>query len=129
MAGWGFVTCSVCLIMTVLLLFFCSGAAALIYEILWSKYLSLLLGSTVQAQTVVLAAFMGGLALGNKIFGSRADRSVHPLVIYGYLEILIGIYAFAFDPLYRGGDWLFVATASGLLGYSTLFLSIKALLG
>ena len=40
--------------MAVLLLFFLSGATALIYEVLWSKHLALLLGSTVQAQTVVL---------------------------------------------------------------------------
>ena len=45
--------------MAVLLLFFLSGATALIYEVLWSKHLALLLGSTVQAQTVVLAVFMG----------------------------------------------------------------------
>ena len=64
--------------MNVLLLFFCSGATALVYEVLWSKYLSLLLGSTVQAQTVTLAAFMGGLALGNRLFGNRADGHRQP---------------------------------------------------
>jgi spermidine synthase len=124
------VVCSECALnMSVLILFFCSGAAALIYEIVWSKYLSLLLGSTVQAQTVVLAAFMGGLALGNRIFGNRADRCQQPLVLYGYLEIAIGIYAFAFDGLYRGADWIFVWSASGLLGQSGVLLAIKAVLG
>ena len=53
----------------ILFLFFCSGATALVYEVVWSKYLSLMLGSTVQAQTVVLAVFMGGLALGNRLIG------------------------------------------------------------
>ena len=65
--------------MIVLLLFFCSGATALVYEVLWSKHLSLMLGSTVQAQTVVLAVFMGGLALGNRLFGRRADAAANPL--------------------------------------------------
>ena len=73
--------------MIVLLLFFCSGATALVYEVLWSKYLALLFGSTIQAQTVVLAVFMGGLALGNKLFGGRADRSPRPLVVYGGIEM------------------------------------------
>jgi len=41
------------------LLFFVSGATALIYEVVWSKYLSQMFGSTIQAQTVVLAVFMG----------------------------------------------------------------------
>ena len=69
--------------MTVLLLFFCSGATALVYEVLWSKHLALLLGSTVQAQTVVLAVFMGGLALGNRRFGRHADAAANPLAFYG----------------------------------------------
>ena len=43
----------------ILSLFFCSGATALVYEVVWSKYLSQMLGSTIQAQTVVLAVFMG----------------------------------------------------------------------
>jgi len=44
----------------ILFLFFCSGATALIYEVVWSKYLSLMFGSTIYAQTVVLAVFMAG---------------------------------------------------------------------
>jgi spermidine synthase len=82
--------------MIVLLLFFCSGATALVYEVLWSKHLGLMLGSTVQAQTVVLATFMGGLALGNRLFGRRADAADRPLALYGRLEIAIGLYAFCF---------------------------------
>src|ERR1043166_1198403 len=94
--------------MLVLLLFFCSGATALVYEVLWSKYLSLLLGSTVQAQTVVLAVFMGGLALGNRVLGNRSDRLRAPLAVYGYLELAVGLYGFLFPALYRAGDWLYV---------------------
>ena len=63
----------------VLALFFCSGAAALVYEVVWSKFLGQMLGSTVQAQTVVLAVFMGGLALGNRLLGRRADALSRPL--------------------------------------------------
>src|SRR6185437_3500059 len=86
-------------VMPILLLFFFSGATALIYEVVWSKYLSLILGSTIQAQTVVLAAFMCGLALGNRLFGRWADRVRQPLVAYGCMEILIGLYALLFAYL------------------------------
>src|SRR5688572_18185176 len=79
----------------VTLLFFLSGATALIYEVIWSKYLGLMFGSTVHAQTVVLASFMGGLALGNWWLGSRADRLLQPLRMYGILECAIGIFAFS----------------------------------
>src|ERR1051326_4756819 len=100
--------------MLVLLLFFCSGATALVYEVIWSKYLALMLGSTVQAQTVVLAVFMGGLALGNKLFGSRADRAARPLAVYGGIELAIGLYAFFFHACYRWADLAFVRVGTGL---------------
>src|SRR5215217_7998136 len=93
--------------MLVLLLFFCSGATALVYEVLWSKYLTLMLGSTVQAQTVSLAVFMGGLAIGNWLFGQRAAALREPLRAYGILELIIGCYAFLFPRLFRVGDFLF----------------------
>src|SRR5262245_64555766 len=96
----------------VLGLFFTSGATALVYEVLWSKYLTLMFGSTIQAQTVVLAVFMGGLALGNRIFGKRADASASPLAIYGYLEVAIGLYAFFFSIIYSGIDGIFVSVGS-----------------
>ncbi|HKS36587.1 MAG TPA: fused MFS/spermidine synthase [Verrucomicrobiae bacterium] len=112
----------------VLLLFFCSGATALVYEVVWSKYLSLMFGSTIQAQTVVLAVFMGGLALGNRIVGSRADLLRHPLAAYGYLELAIGLYAFLFSWIYRLADWLFVAAGSRLLDHGSWLLLLKAVL-
>jgi predicted membrane-bound spermidine synthase len=78
----------------VLSLFFCSGATALIYEVVWSKYLAQMFGSTIQAQTVVLAVFMGGLALGNGLLGGHSDSLRQPLRAYGFDEVAIGIYAF-----------------------------------
>lgn len=114
--------------MRVLLLFFCSGATALVYEVLWSKYLSMLLGSTVQAQTLVLAVFMGGLALGNRIFGKRADLLTKPLTAYGWIEVVIGLYAFFFYAIYGLGDALFVGVGKNLLEHSTLLLMVKGLI-
>lgn len=114
--------------MTVLLLFFCSGATALIYEVLWSKHLALLLGSTVQAQTVVLAVFMGGLALGNRSFGRRADTAANPLALYGKLELAIGLYAFFFPLLHRVADHLFIRAGAPLLDRPTALLALKAAL-
>src|SRR5262245_56933966 len=107
------------------ILFFCSGATALIYEVIWAKYLSLIFGSTIQAQTVVLAVFMGGLALGNSVFGRRADLLQYPLVVYGYVEACIGLYAFFFDWLYRAADKVFIALGSSLLHQSMALLALK----
>ncbi len=110
----------------ILLLFFCSGATALVYEVVWTKYLSLMLGSTVQAQTVVLAVFMGGLALGNRIIGARSDLLQRPLAAYGYLETLIGIYAFFFSAIYGLADKMFASVGSRIYDHAAGMLLLKA---
>src|SRR6185436_14370768 len=112
----------------ILFLFFCSGATALIYEVLWSKYLSLMFGSTVHAQTVVLSVFMGGLALGNWVFGNRSKVLRHPLLAYGYIELCIAVYAFCFDWIYKVADALFVAVGQPLLERTFILLMVKAVL-
>src|ERR1700722_20392871 len=104
--------------MAILTLFFCSGATALIYEVIWSKYLMLLFGSTIQAQTVVLAVFMGGLAMGSKLLSRCADRAPKPLVIYGRIEIGIGLYALLFPALYKLADGFFASAGPRLLDHN-----------
>lgn len=73
--------------------FFFSGAAGLVYQVVWTRILTLVFGGTVYAVSTVLAAFMGGLALGSLAFGMWADRSKkNPLLTYAWLEFLIGLY-------------------------------------
>src|SRR5213592_2146545 len=79
---------------------FISGAAGLVYEIVWMRYLSLFLGHTSYAVVAVLVAFMGGLALGNAWLGARADRARRPLALYAWLEIGIAVYALLFPYYY-----------------------------
>ncbi|HIE25664.1 TPA: tetratricopeptide repeat protein [Candidatus Poribacteria bacterium] len=82
--------------LTILIIFFASGATGLIYEVIWTRMLILVFGSTVFAVTTVLTSFMAGLALGSFYFGRRADAQARPLRIYAYLEIGIGIFALIF---------------------------------
>lgn len=79
--------------------FFLSGGAGLVYEIVWSRHLQLLFGSTTEAVSVVLAVFMTGLGLGAHVLGRVVDRSPSPLRLYGLLEIGVGVYALLTDPL------------------------------
>jgi spermidine synthase len=74
----------------IVVLFFCSGAAALIYEVLWARQLGLVFGATTEAASAVLAAYMLGLALGAALGGRWADRAKNPLRLYGLLEAGIG---------------------------------------
>lgn len=84
----------------VLSTFFVSGIAGLIYQVVWTRYLALFLGHTSYAVIAVLAAFMGGLALGNAWLGSKVDRMARPLQFYAGLELGIGVFALLF-PLYH----------------------------
>lgn len=80
-------------------LFVLSGACGLAYEVVWSKYLGLVLGNSVLVHTAVLGTFMGGMAAGSLWLGRRSGKSTAPLKIYGYLELAIAGYALAFPLL------------------------------
>src|SRR5213594_3160317 len=74
-----------------LLCLFASGASGLIYEVAWVRSLELIFGATAFAVTTVLAAFMGGLALGSRLMGKATGRleRFHPLHVYAVIESLI----------------------------------------
>lgn len=72
-------------------LFFFSGSAGLIYQVVWSRLLYQIFGVTVYAVTTVVATFLLGLALGGLALGKVADRSPRPLRLYGWLEVGIGV--------------------------------------
>jgi spermidine synthase len=80
--------------------FFVSGAAGLIYQVVWTRYLSLFLGHTSYAVVAVLIAFMGGLAIGNAWLGAKVDSLQRPLLFYAMLEFGIGLYAAVFPRYY-----------------------------
>jgi len=88
------------------LCFTLSGAAGLIYEVLWMRMLGLVFGATTIAVSVVLAAFMGGLALGSAVGGKVAGRMARPLRTYAWIEIMIGLYALAVPIAFRALDRL-----------------------
>src|SRR5215212_7503565 len=69
-----------------ILLYAASGAAALVYEVTWTRQLTLQLGHTVAAASTVLAAFMGGLALGAWVAGRRTTSSLRT---YAILELAV----------------------------------------
>ena len=81
--------------------FFVSGVAGLLYQVVWTRYLALFLGHTSYAVVAVLAAFMGGLALGNAWLGTWVDRVRRPLLFYAGLELGIGVYALLFPRYYE----------------------------
>jgi predicted membrane-bound spermidine synthase len=89
--------------------FFVSGLAGLLYQVVWTRYLALFLGHTSYAVVAVLVAFMGGLAAGNALLGSKVDALRRPLFFYACLEAGIGLYAVLFPVYFEGVHLLFLS--------------------
>ncbi len=75
------------------LLFFLTGAAALVYQTVWARWLTRVLGSDAGGTAVVLATFMGGMALGAALFGPRVRRSARPVRLFAGIELALGLWA------------------------------------
>ena len=87
--------------------FFLSGAAGLVYEVIWTRMFGMVFGNTNFAVATVLATFMGGMALGAWFFGRLADRSQKPVFLYGLLELGVGAYAFLLPVLLRAAEGIY----------------------
>jgi spermidine synthase len=106
----------------VFLLFFLSGACGLVYEIVWSRVMTHVFGSTAIAVGTVLAAFMSGLAAGSWLLGRAADRSRNTVLLYAYLEIGVGLAAL-------GAHFLLVRIAPVYIAVYEMFGRSDAMLG
>ena len=81
-------------------IFIFSGFSGLIYESVWSHYLKLMLGHAAYAQTLVLAIFMGGMALGAWLASRYSRRWDNLLLAYAIAEGAIGLLGLTFHPLF-----------------------------
>lgn len=90
-----------------LLIFVMSGFAGLIYQSIWSHYLGLFLGHAAYAQSLVLALFMGGMALGATLVSRFGHRWGNLIRMYALAELVIGVFGLGFH-------WVFLS----LLGLS-----------
>ena len=97
----------------VYLLFFLSGAAALVYQLVWVRLLTLVFGGSHLAVTAVLSIFMAGLALGSYVIGRRVDRIARPLRLYGLLELGIAPAALLVAALVKFYPSIYATVAQG----------------
>ena len=73
------------------IVFFASGASALIFEMLWFRQAGLALGNSVWASSLVLSGFMGGLAMGNAAAARYGSRLGNPVRAYAVAEAAIAL--------------------------------------
>ena len=95
--------------------FILSGAAGLIYESIWTRYLGLFVGHGAYAQIIVLTIFLGGMSAGAFIVGRISSRLRDPLAAYAFVELAIGIIGLVFHEVF-----VFVTNAA----YDDLFPSL-----
>jgi spermidine synthase len=119
--------------LTLYLCFLLSGAAALVYEIVWQRMLTLVFGVSTLSVSAVVAAFLGGIALGARLNAARADRTPRPIRLYALIELgiaLAGLASLFFIPplmqafaaIYRATepDWL----TSNLIRFGLAFVAV-----
>jgi spermidine synthase len=114
--------------LAVFVLFFTSGFAGLVYEVLWMKELGLLFGNTAQAAATTLAAFFLGIAGGGLVFGRISKRSRNPLKLYALLEAGVTLTALLYFVLLDLYTVTYGMLFDGLHVHGNLFVAIKFLL-
>ena len=97
-----------------LVCFFVSGFAALLYQTAWTREFAFLFGTSELAVVAVLAAYMGGLALGAAVASRIVGRLTRPVLAYGLLELGIAVGALCVPVLIRAVQALYIALAGGL---------------
>jgi predicted membrane-bound spermidine synthase len=108
--------------------FVISGAAGLIYESIWSRYLGLFVGHSAYAQIIVLAIFLGGMSLGALAVARWSERLRNPLLAYALAELATGAVGVAFHSIYRWSTGLAYDSIFPALGGGESVLVVKWLL-
>ncbi|MBI5561268.1 MAG: fused MFS/spermidine synthase [Deltaproteobacteria bacterium] len=108
----------------IFLLFLGSGIAGLVYQVVWTKLLTLVFGVSLLAVSTVLTAFFGGLALGSFLGGRWVDRRGNGFLWYGVAEAAVGVYALIFLPLLSINN----AVYAGIAGYISASFTALTLL-
>ena len=114
--------------LNVYLIFTISGLSALIYQIIWARWLGLVFGNTATSVSIVLASFMLGLALGSYLVGRRLHKIENPMLMYAYLELGIGLFAVCFPwfSMFTDGIFTSIVNAETPLSWSIAVRGILA---
>lgn len=109
----------------ILAIFFLSGMAGLVYEVVWARQLVLVFGNTTQAISAILTGYFGGIAIGSVLGGRVADRVRRPLRLYGILELTLVVVVLITPLLFRGLHELYRSSYVSLAGQPELLQLIR----
>ncbi len=118
------------MILALACLFVLSGAAGLIYESIWSRYLGLLVGHGAYAQVIVLVIFLGGMSAGAALIAHRTRRVREPLLWYAGVEAVVGLYGLAFHAIFTAASaWAYDTVFPALAGGGLLLVAKWSIAG
>ncbi len=78
-----------------------SGFTALVYEVVWTRPLQLIFGSTIYAVSTMLTTFFMGFAIGSFLFRNLADNVKNPARLFALIQIGIGLYGLIILSLFK----------------------------
>ena len=107
------------------LLFILSGAAGLIYESIWTRYLGLFVGHDAYAQIIVLVIFLGGMSAGAMLVSRFSERLRDPLRGYSLIELAVGLIGLVFHEIYQWSTNLAYASVFPALAGTPLLAAAK----
>ncbi|HEU5304537.1 MAG TPA: hypothetical protein VFU40_07830, partial [Gemmatimonadales bacterium] len=112
------------------LLFILSGAAGLIYETIWARYLGLFVGHSAYAQIIVLVIFLGGMSAGAMLVSRWSDRIKQPLWAYAGIEFVVGYVGLFFHEIFQAvTGWALATVYPALAGSGALTVAKWAIAG
>jgi spermidine synthase len=109
----------------ILAIFVLSGAAGLMYEVVWSRQLVLVFGNTTQAVSTILTGFFGGMAIGSFVGGRIADRVRSPLRLYGGIELVLVAVVLATPITFRLLHEVYRGAYGSLEGHAELLALVR----
>jgi spermidine synthase len=101
-------------------IFLLSGAAGLMYESIWTRYLGLFVGHSAYAQVIVLVIFLGGMSIGSYLVGRKTMGIRRPLLWYAVVELLVGAIGLAFHQAFVSTTGIAYDSVFPALGHGAL---------
>jgi predicted membrane-bound spermidine synthase len=106
------------------IVFFASGFAALLYQVVWQRALFALFGIQVESVTVIVTAFLLGLGLGSLVGGAVSRTRLAPLIAFGAAELGIGAFGLVSLGLFRRVGEATLAWPPTAVALATFLLSL-----
>ncbi|MBN1544174.1 fused MFS/spermidine synthase [Candidatus Woesearchaeota archaeon] len=109
-----------------LILFFLSGFAALMFEVIWTRHIALIYGSSIHSFAIVLSSFLAGLGIGSVIASRYVDRIKEKIILFAFIELLIGVIGMALVVVFPALEKWFLYLFFHISSYSLFMFALLA---